>query len=114
VNSLCVTKLDVLDGLPKIAICVGYQLGGKRLEKFPWDAKDLEVVEPVYEWVPGWQQATAGIRAIEELPDNARRYLDRLSELMDVPVDIISTGPEREDTMVLRNLFAPSPSMTGQ
>ena len=114
VNSLCVTKLDVLDGLPKIAICVGYEVGGERLEKFPWGARDLEVVEPIYEWVPGWQQATAGIRTMDELPDNARRYLDRLSELMDVPVDIISTGPEREDTMVLRNLFAPSPSIRGQ
>ena len=114
VNSLCVTKLDVLDGLPEIAICVDYQVRGKPLDQFPWDARDLEVVDPVYEWVPGWQQATAGIRTVEELPDNARRYLDRLSELMDVPVEIISTGPDRNDTMVLRDVFSPSASMGGQ
>ena len=114
VNSLCITKLDVLDGLPEIAICVDYQVRGEPLDQFPWDARDLEVVDPVYEWVPGWQQATAGIRTVEELPDNARRYLDRLSELMDVPVEIISTGPDRKDTMVLRDVFSPSASMGGQ
>jgi adenylosuccinate synthase len=111
VNSLCVTKMDVLDGLSEIAICVGYEFRGERLDHFPWDAGELEIVEPIYEQVPGWQQATAGIRAVEELPSNARRYLDRLAELLEVPVDIISTGPEREDTMVLRDPFSPGKTL---
>ena len=99
VNSLCVTKMDVLDGLPEIAVCVGYLLNGEKLEHLPWDASELGEVEPVYETVPGWQGATAGIRKLEELPYNARRYLDRIAELLGVPVDIISTGPDRRDTI---------------
>ncbi|MAF06561.1 MAG: adenylosuccinate synthase [Acidiferrobacteraceae bacterium] len=106
VNSLCVTKLDVLDGLSEIAICTGYQLGGELMDHPPWDAIVLEEVEPVYEKVPGWQESTAAVRTLEGLPTAARRYLDRLGELLGVAVDIISTGPDREDTMVLRDPFS--------
>jgi len=106
VSALCVTKLDVLDGLSELAICVGYRLGGKTVDQLPWDARVLEDVEPVYESLPGWQQATEGIKTVENLPDNARHYLDRLSELLEVSVDIISTGPDRNATMVLRDPFA--------
>ena len=106
VSSLCVTKLDVLDGISELAICVGYRRRGTVLEDMPWDARALEEVEPVYETLPGWQQSTEGMQTVEELPDNARQYLDRLSELLQVPVGIISTGPDRNATMILRDPFA--------
>jgi len=105
VSTLCVTKLDVLDGLSELAICVGYRRGREVLDDFPWDARALEEVEPVYETLPGWEQSTEGVQTPEKLPDNARRYLDRLSELLQVPVGIISTGPDRNATMVLRDPF---------
>jgi len=107
VSSLCVTKLDVLDGVSELAVCVGYRRGGTVLDELPWDARALEKVEPVYETLPGWQQSTEGIQTVKKLPDKARRYLDRLSELLQVPVEIISTGPDRNATMVLRDPFAP-------
>ena len=100
------TKLDVLDGISELAICVGYRRRGTVLEDMPWDARALEEVEPVYETLPGWQQSTEGMQTVEELPDNARQYLDRLSELLQVPVGIISTGPDRNATMILRDPFA--------
>ena len=106
VSSLCVTKLDVLDGLSELAICVGYRRKGVVIEDLPWDAKALEEVEPVYETLPGWQQSTEGMQTVEELPGSARQYLDRLSELLQVPVGIISTGPDRNATMILRDPFA--------
>ena len=106
VSTLCVTKLDVLDGLSELAICVGYRQGRELLDDLPWDARALEDVEPVYETLPGWQQSTEGVETVEKLPANARRYLDRLSELLGVPVGIISTGPDRNATMVLRDPFA--------
>ena len=106
VSTLCVTKLDVLDGLSELAICVGYRQGREVLEDLPWDARALEDVEPVYETLPGWQRSTEGVEIVEKLPGNARRYLDRLSELLEVPVGIISTGPDRNATMVLRDPFA--------
>ena len=105
-STLCVTKLDVLDGLSELAICVGYRQGREVLEDLPWDARALEDVEPVYETLPGWQRSTEGVEIVEKLPGNARRYLDRLSELLEVPVGIISTGPDRNATMVLRDPFA--------
>ena len=106
VSSLCVTKLDVLDGLSELAICVGYRRRGVIIEDLPWDARALEEVEPVYETLPGWQQSTEGMQTVEELPGSARQYLDRLSELLQVPVGIISTGPDRNATMILRDPFA--------
>ena len=72
----------------------------------PWDATVLEEVEPVYERVPGWQESTVAVRTLEGLPTAARRYLDRLGELLGVTIDIISTGPDREDTMLLRDPFS--------
>ena len=106
VSTLCVTKLDVLDGLSELAICVAYRQGREILDDLPWDARALEDVEPVYETLPGWQQSTEGVETVEKLPGNARRYLERLSELLEVPVGIISTGPDRNATMVLRDPFA--------
>lgn len=105
-SGLCVTKLDVLDGLDVIRICIGYETSDGRLSMAPPGAEALEQVTPVYEDLPGWQQSTVGVKNIDELPDNARRYLDRIAEVVDTPIDMISTGPDRADTIVIRHPFA--------
>ena len=106
INSLCVTKLDVLDGLDEIKICHAYRIKGEEVENSLMDAAALEAVEPVYEVVPGWHESSVGHREVASLPDAARRYLDRLSELVGVPIDIISTGPGRNETIVRRHPLA--------
>ena len=106
VTALCVTKLDVLDALQSLSICVGYQVDGERCVEVPCGAEAVSRCEPVYETLPGWQSSTLGVRRIEELPRAARDYLDRMQELLGVPVDLVSTGAERDDTIVLRHPFA--------
>ncbi len=106
VSGLCVTKLDVLDGLDSIRMCVGYRCGVERLDHAPVGAEALAACEPIYEDLPGWRDSTCGVRRYEELPANARAYLRRLEELADTPIDIVSTGPDRADTIVLRDPFA--------
>jgi adenylosuccinate synthase len=105
VDSLAVTKLDVLDQLAQIKICTGYLLDGKKIEVPPPLCEDLERVQPVYESLPGWQTSTSGITKLEELPKNARKYVDRLQELCQVPISMISLGPERERTLILKEIF---------
>ena len=105
VSGLCITKLDVLDGLPEIKICVGYELHGKRIDILPLDADDIAACQPLYDSLPGWEGSTLGIMAWDALPLNARRYLERIQELLGVPIDIVSTGSDREHTMVLRHPF---------
>ncbi len=102
-SGLCITKLDVLDGLETLRICIGYESNGKRLDMPPMGADALETCEPVYEDWPGWQDSTVGVRSYEELPENARAYLRRIAEVADVPIDIISTGPDRADTIILKH-----------
>lgn len=107
VSGLCVTKLDVLDGLDRIQMCVGYQCGSERLDHAPLGAEALAACEPIYEEMPGWQDdSTAGVRRYEDLPAKAQAYLRRMEELADAPIDMISTGPDRVDTIVLRDPFA--------
>jgi adenylosuccinate synthase len=105
VSGICVTKLDVLDGMEKVRFGIGYRIAGTHHDLLPLGAEDAERCEPVYEEMPGWQESTVGIRAYAELPVNARGYLERLQEVCGVPVDMISTGAEREDTIVLRHPF---------
>jgi adenylosuccinate synthase len=106
VSGLCVTKLDVLDGLDTLRLCTGYRSqDGSLRDTPPLLADEYPDCEPVYEEMPGWQQSTVGIRSYDGLPANARRYLERLQELAGVPVDIVSTGPDREQTIVLRHPF---------
>ena len=107
VSGLCITKLDVLDGLDTLRICVGYQSGGALLSEPPMFADVFAEVEPVYEELPGWRDSTVGITRYEQLPANARRYLERVHELVGVPLDLISTGPDRDQTIVLRHPFDP-------
>jgi len=99
VDVLSMMMLDVLSELAEIKVCVAYELNGKRIENFPSHADDLREVTPIYESLPGWQQDVTSIRKIEDLPSNARQYLDRISELVGRPVEIVSVGPDREQTM---------------
>ncbi|AAV81180.1 adenylosuccinate synthetase [Idiomarina loihiensis] len=106
ISGFCLTKLDVLDGLEELKICIGYQLSdGSVTEHPPLSAEDYEVVEPIYETMPGWQQSTVGITEHKELPPEALAYIARIEALTGVPVDIISTGPDRKETIVLRHPF---------
>jgi len=105
VSGLCVTKLDVLDGMEKIKLCIGYRIGGTRHDLLPLGAEDAERCEPVYEEMSGWRESTVGMREYAELPANARAYLERLQSVCGVPVDMISTGAERKETIVLRHPF---------
>jgi adenylosuccinate synthase len=105
-TGLCVTKLDVLDGLDPVRLCVGYRVGGEVLDSPPlMEATSLAACEPVYEDMSGWSDSTAGLTRVEALPASARAYLDRLAELTGAPVDMISTGPDRMQTITLRHPF---------
>jgi len=105
VSGLCVTKLDVLDGLPEVKICVGYSQRDQRLDILPLDADEIAACQPIYETLPGWHETTAGLTRWEQLPSNARAYLERMRVLIDAPIDMVSTGPDREHTIVLRHPF---------
>ena len=105
VSGLCVTKLDVLDGLETINMCVGYEDNSGHLVGTPRDAADFESLVPVYETVEGWSESTLGVQRWEQLPPNARRYIERIAELVGVGIDIVSTGPDRNETIVLRDPF---------
>ena len=106
VSGLCLTKLDVLDGLDEVKICTGYHdTEGNMVERFPVDAADYDGLTPVYDTVPGWDQSTVGIQSHDDLPDNAKAYIKRLEEAVGAPIDIISTGPDRKETIILRNPF---------
>jgi adenylosuccinate synthase len=104
-SGLCITKLDVLDGLPEIHIATGYRLGAQWLDILPLDADDIAACQPVYEVLPGWEGSTAGCTRWSELPTNARRYLERMAEVIGTPIDMVSTGPDREHTIVLRDPY---------
>jgi adenylosuccinate synthase len=99
VDELSLMMLDVLSELPEINICIAYELDGKRIDYFPSQVEELRRVQPVYETLPGWQQDITEIRAVNDLPKNAQRYLDRISELIGLPVAVVSVGPDREQTM---------------
>jgi adenylosuccinate synthase len=105
VSGLCITKLDVLDGVEAVKICVGYKLEGTFSEILPVGAEELERCHPVYEELPGWMESTVGIKAYDALPRAARDYLKRIESLAGVPIDLISTGPERDETIVMRHPY---------
>jgi adenylosuccinate synthase len=99
-DALALTKLDVLDGLDRIEICTAYRCGSRTLTEFPSDLLQLASCEPVYESMPGWTTPTAGVREFEKLPDAARRYIARLEDVSGVRAAIVSTGSERDDTIL--------------
>ena len=105
VTGLCVTKLDVLDGLETVRLCIAYDLDGERVESPPSGAEHFGRCEPVYEDMPGWQASTAGVTRLEDIPSSARRYLNRVEEVTGAPVHIVSTGPEREETVMIQHPF---------
>ncbi len=104
-TSLCITKLDVLDGLKEIKICTGYRLGDKVVDLLPIGADDVARCEPIYETMPGWEGTTFRVKRWEDLPANAQAYLNRLEELCQVPIAIVSTGPERDETILRQHPF---------
>lgn len=105
VSGICLTKLDVLDGLEVIKVCIGYHDAAGNLVETLTGSEDYEAVEPIYEELPGWTESTVGAQALIDLPVAARNYITRLEELLETPVDIISTGPDRVETIVLRDPF---------
>ena len=105
ISGLCITKLDVLDGLPTIKLGVGYRIDGQFTALLPYGAAEVAGAEPVFEELPGWSDSTVGVTEFDKLPANARQYLTRISEVCEVPIDMVSTGPDREETILLRHPF---------
>jgi adenylosuccinate synthase len=102
-NSVALTKLDVLDALDEIKVCTGYEIDGEIIETFPAVSQDLQRIKPIYETLEGWKAETLGITKIEDLPVKAREYVDFLSNSIGVEIGLISTGPERDQTIILQN-----------
>ncbi len=105
ITGIALTKLGVLDGLKELKVCVGYKLKGESIAHFPASAGDQAAVEPIYETLEGWDDSTAGARSWAELPATAIKYIRRIEELIDAPVALLSTSPEREDTILVRDPF---------
>jgi len=104
-TSAILTRLDVLDGLETVKVCVGYSLDGELTREFPTNAHTLAKCTPVYEELPGWERPTAGATQYSELPAQASRYVKALEELINCPIDMISTGPRRDETIVVRSIL---------
>lgn len=105
ISALCLTKLDVLDDLDEIKICVAYRKNGEIIKSSPMAAADYEGIEPVYETMPGWKQSTYGVKSMDELPEAAKNYIRRLLEVTEMELAVISTGPDRDETIVLQDPF---------
>jgi adenylosuccinate synthase len=105
VTGMCITKLDVMDGMETVRICVAYELDGKQVTTPPVGADRFEQCSPVFIELPGWSESTVGAKSYDDLPKNAKDYLRKIEELCETPIDIISTGPDREETIVLRHPF---------
>ncbi|MBI3716754.1 MAG: adenylosuccinate synthase [Betaproteobacteria bacterium] len=105
-SGLCITKLDVLDGLETLRICTGYRVNGDTTDILPYGAENISACEPIYEDHPGWSESTVGIQQWDQLPRNAQSYLRRMETLVGAPIALISTGPDREETIVLQQPFA--------
>lgn len=105
ITGLCITKLDVLDGLETVSLGVGYRIDGQFTELLPFGAAAVAEAEPVFEELPGWSDSTVGVTQFDDLPENARNYLLRIAALCEVPIDMVSTGPDRDETIMLRHPF---------
>ncbi len=105
VTGLCITKLDVLDGLQELKLCTGYLLDGEKIDLLPMGAEEVSRCQPIYETLSGWSGSTFGARSWDALPAEARAYLHRVEEICEIPIDVISTGPEREETILRRHPF---------
>jgi adenylosuccinate synthase len=105
ISGLALTKLDVLDGFEQLKVCVGYRIGDRAMDWFPAGLKDQANVEPIFEYFDGWQETTRGARSWKDLPANAIKYVRRIEELVTRPVALLSTSPERDDTILVRDPF---------
>ena len=106
VSGMCITKLDVMDGLENINICTGYELNGETIDILPFGADAVAACTPIYKTMPGWQDSTFGVKSYDALPQNAKNYLQRVAEICGAPIAMISTGPDREETIVLQHPYA--------
>ena len=104
-SGLCITKLDVLDELETVQLCTGYEYNGVKRTTTPTGADAFAECKPVYEEMPGWMESTLGVKSFDALPENARRYLKRIEEITETPIDMVSTGPDRDETIILRHPF---------
>jgi adenylosuccinate synthase len=104
-TSLAMNKLDILSGLTEIPVATAWKIDGKLTKDFPMTLEEVERAEPVYEAMPGWSEDVTGVREYSRLPDNARRYVERIEGLVDVPIDVISVGPDRDETIARRRVF---------
>ncbi len=104
-SGLCITKLDVLDGISELQLCVGYHLDGEEIDILPMGADEIARCEPIYETLPGWSETTVGATRLEQLPAAARRYLERIEAVTGVPIHVVSTSPDRDHTILLHNPF---------
>ena len=104
-TSAIVNKLDMLDGLDSIKICIGYDVDGQIIDKFPANSQQLEKCKPIYEELPGWDKSTAGTTSLDQLPETAMRYVKRIEELIQCPVNMVSTGPKREESILLKDFM---------
>jgi len=104
-TGLCITKLDVLDGLETVRICVGYYYDGEEIKTAPTEAEAYARCQPIYIDMPGWQESTVGVSRFEDLPANARTYLEKLENLLEIPIDIVSTGADRNETVIKRHPY---------
>jgi adenylosuccinate synthase len=105
ISGLCITKLDVLDGLDEIKVCTGYRLNGEIVDILPLDPDEIAACEPIYESFPGWEGKTVGLTRWDDLPANAQAYLKRVEAFIGAPIDMVSTGPDREQTILLRHPY---------
>ncbi len=105
-SGLCITKLDVLDGLEDLMLCVGYDLDGERIDLLPMGADDITRCKPIYEKMPGWADSTVGVTSYDALPVQARNYLERIEQVTGVPIAMISTSPDRDHTILVQNPYA--------
>ena len=104
-SGLCITKLDVLDGLSELLLCTGYELDGETTDILPMGADDIARCKPIYESMPGWSDSTVGVTVYEDLPEAARRYLERIAQVTGVPIHMVSTSPDREHTIMMRHPY---------
>jgi adenylosuccinate synthase len=104
-SGLCVTKLDVLDGLKELLLCTGYELDGQLVDILPMGADDIARCKPVYETMQGWSDSTVGVTQYDKLPTNARLYLERIAQVTGVPIHMVSTSPDRDHTIMMRHPY---------
>ncbi|MEN9397316.1 MAG: hypothetical protein RLZ81_1846, partial [Pseudomonadota bacterium] len=105
-SGLCITKLDVLDGLTELKLCVGYELDGESIDLLPMGADEIARCVPVYETLPGWTETSVGATRYEDLPANAQAYLRRIEEVTGVPIHVVSTSPDRDHTILVQHPYA--------